>query len=95
MKKKFNRNDNKKRTENRSRDEDKSEATVLVIDGIVEKVLPNAVFNVRIAENHLVLAHVSGKMRMNYIKLLPGDRVAVEMSPYDKDKGRIKTRYRS
>lgn len=73
----------------------KKENNVVVIDGIVEKVLPNAVFHVRITENHLVLAHVSGKMRMNFIRLLPGDRVAVELSPYDLDKGRIKTRYRS
>jgi translation initiation factor IF-1 len=52
-------------------------------------------FQVRIQENHLVLAHVSGKMRMHYIKLLPGDRVAVELSPYDLTKGRIISRYRS
>ncbi|MGD1997398.1 MAG: translation initiation factor IF-1 [Candidatus Dependentiae bacterium] len=95
MKRKNNRNDKRNRVERKVRNAEKSEPTVLVIDGIVEKVLPNAVFQVRIAENHLVLAHVSGKMRMNYIRLLPGDRVAVEMSPYDKDKGRIKTRYRS
>lgn len=95
MRKKNNRSSRVKRSENRQQQEKKSEPTVFVIDGIVEKVLPNAVFHVRIAENHLVLAHVSGKMRMNYIRLLPGDRVAVEMSPYDKDKGRIKTRYRS
>lgn len=68
---------------------------VIVINGVVEKALPNAMFNVRITENHLVLAHVSGKMRMHYIKLLPGDRVAVELSPYDLSKGRIISRYRS
>lgn len=68
---------------------------VIVIDGIVEKALPNAMFQVKIQENHLVLAHVSGKMRMHYIKLLPGDRVAVELSPYDLTKGRIISRYRS
>lgn len=68
---------------------------VVVIDGIVEKALPNAMFQVKIQENHLVLAHVSGKMRMHYIKLLPGDRVAVELSPYDLTKGRIISRYRS
>lgn len=68
---------------------------VIVIDGIIEKALPNAMFQVKIQENHLVLAHVSGKMRMHYIKLLPGDRVAVELSPYDLTKGRIISRYRS
>jgi len=68
---------------------------VIVIDGIVEKALPNAMFQVKIEGNHLVLAHVSGKMRMHYIKLLPGDRVAVELSPYDLTKGRIIARYRT
>ena len=68
---------------------------VIIIDGNVEKALPNAMFQVQIGENHLVLAHVSGKMRMHYIKLLPGDRVAVELSPYDLTKGRIISRYRS
>ncbi len=67
----------------------------IVVDGVVEKALPNAVFNVRIEGGHLVLAHVSGKMRMYYIKLLPGDRVAVELSPYDLDKGRIISRYKA
>ena len=66
---------------------------VIVINGTVEKALPNAMFQVTIEGNHLVLAHVSGKMRMHYIKLLPGDRVAVEMSPYDLTKGRIVSRY--
>lgn len=66
---------------------------VIVINGIVEKALPNAVFQVKLEGDLLVLAHVSGKMRMHYIKLLPGDRVAVEMSPYDLTKGRIVSRY--
>ncbi len=66
---------------------------IIVINGTVEKALPNAMFQVTIEGNHLVLAHVSGKMRMHYIKLLPGDRVAVEMSPYDLTKGRIVSRY--
>ena len=67
---------------------------VIIIDGVVEKALPNAMFHVNIEGKHLVLAHVSGKMRMHYIKLLPGDRVAVELSPYDLTKGRIISRYR-
>jgi len=68
---------------------------VIVINGVVEKALPNAMFNVIVDGGHLVLAHVSGKMRMHYIKLLPGDRVAVELSPYDLTKGRIISRYDS
>lgn len=66
---------------------------VIVINGVVEKARPNAMFDVKIEGGHLVLAHVSGKMRMHYIKLLPGDRVAVELSPYDLTKGRIISRY--
>ena len=69
---------------------------VIVVDGIVEKALPNAMFNVKLIESgHMVLAHVSGKMRMHYIKLLPGDKVAVELSPYDLTKGRIISRYKT
>jgi len=68
---------------------------VIIINGSVEKALPNAMFQVIIEGGHLVLAHVSGKMRMHYIKLLPGDRVAVELSPYDLTKGRIVSRYDS
>ena len=69
---------------------------VIVVDGIVEKALPNAMFHVRLVEgDHVILAHVSGKMRMHYIKLLPGDRVAVELSPYDLSKGRIISRHRN
>jgi len=73
----------------------KKKSDVIVIDGMVEKALPNAMFQVRIEGDHLVLAHVSGKMRMHYIKLLPGDRVAVELSPYDLTKGRIVSRHRN
>ncbi len=67
---------------------------VIVVDGVVEKALPNAMFRVRIEGDHVILAHVSGKMRMHYIKLLPGDKVAVELSPYDLTKGRIISRYK-
>lgn len=73
----------------------KKKSDVIVIDGVVEKALPNAMFQVKIEGDHLVLAHVSGKMRMHYIKLLPGDKVAVELSPYDLTKGRIISRHRS
>lgn len=73
----------------------KTKKDAIVIDGIVEKALPNAMFQVRLEGGHLVLAHVSGKMRMYYIKLLPGDKVAVELSPYDLSKGRIISRYKA
>ncbi len=74
----------------------KKKEEVIVMDGIVEKALPNAMFNVRLLEgDHVILAHVSGKMRMHYIKLLPGDKVAVELSPYDLAKGRIISRYKN
>jgi translation initiation factor IF-1 len=63
-------------------------------DGTITEALPNAQFMVRLDNGHQLLAHVSGKMRMFYIKILPGDRVAVEMSPYDLTKGRITYRYK-
>tara|TARA_R110002096_G_scaffold201351_1_gene385807 strand:- start:3318 stop:3536 length:219 start_codon:yes stop_codon:yes gene_type:complete len=63
-------------------------------DGEIIEALPNAQFIVKLDNGHELLAHVSGKMRMYYIKILPGDRVAVEMSPYDLSKGRITYRYK-
>jgi translation initiation factor IF-1 len=63
-------------------------------DGIIQEALPNAQFRVKLDNGHELLAHVSGKMRMFYIKILPGDRVTVEMSPYDLSKGRITYRYK-
>ncbi|MCU0727007.1 MAG: translation initiation factor IF-1 [Planctomycetes bacterium] len=59
------------------------------VDGVVRESLPNARFRVELETGHIVLCHVSGKMRMNFIRILPGDRVQVEISPYDLDKGRI------
>ena len=59
------------------------------VEAAVKESLPNAMFRVQLKNGHLVLAHVSGKMRMNYIKILPGDKVVIEMSPYDLTKGRI------
>ena len=67
---------------------------VIVIDGKVIEALPNAMFRVELDNGHVVLCHISGKMRMHYIKILPGDRVKVEMSPYDLSKGRIVFRYK-
>lgn len=63
------------------------------IEGIVKEVLPNTLFRVEVTGERLILCHLSGRMRMNFIKILPGDRVKVEMTPYDKDKGRIIFRY--
>ena len=62
-------------------------------DGIILEALPNAMFKVELENGHVIIAHISGKMRMFYIKILPGDKVKVEMSPYDLTKGRISFRY--
>lgn len=59
------------------------------LEGIVEETLPSTTFKVKLDNGHVILAHISGRMRVNYIRLLPGDRVIVEMSPYDLTKGRI------
>jgi translation initiation factor IF-1 len=64
------------------------------VDGVVTETLPNANFRVRLDNGHEILAHISGKMRMHYIKILVGDKVAVELSPYDLNKGRITYRYK-
>jgi translation initiation factor IF-1 len=63
-------------------------------DGTIIEALSNAMFRVELENEHVIIAHISGKMRMNYIKILPGDRVKVEMSPYDLSKGRITYRYK-
>ena len=63
-------------------------------DGTIEEALSNAMFRVRLQNDHLIIATISGKMRMNYMRILPGDKVAVEMSPYDLTRGRITFRYR-
>ena len=62
-------------------------------EGVIVETLPNAMFKVELENGHVIIAHISGKMRMNYIKILPGDRVKVERSPYDLTKGRISFRY--
>ena len=66
----------------------------ITVEGIVQESLPNASFKVELETGHQVLAHVSGKMRMHFIKILPGDRVTVELSPYDLTRGRITYRYK-
>ena len=62
------------------------------VDAVVKEALPNARFNVQLTNGHIVLAHVSGKMRMHFIRILPGDEVTVELSPYDLSRGRITLR---
>jgi len=64
------------------------------LEGTVIEALPNASFRVELENKHVVLAHVSGKMRMNFIRILPGDRVTVELSPYDLNRGRITYRFK-
>ncbi|MDQ7844027.1 MAG: translation initiation factor IF-1 [Armatimonadota bacterium] len=64
------------------------------VEGQVVEVMPNALFRVELQTGHKVLAHISGKMRINFIRILPGDRVKVELSPYDPTRGRITYRYR-
>ena len=66
-----------------------SKADVIEIEGVVVEKLPNAMFKVELENGHVVHAHISGKLRMNFIKILPGDKVTLEMSPYDLSKGRI------
>ena len=66
-----------------------SKEAVLAVEGVILEALPNAQFKVELSNGHQILAHISGKLRMNYIRILPGDKVTVEMSPYDLTKGRI------
>lgn len=66
-----------------------SKADVIELEGIVAEKLPSAMFRVKLENGHEVLAHISGKLRMNYIRILPGDKVTLEMSPYDLSKARI------
>lgn len=71
-----------------------AKSDVIEVEGKVTETLPNAMFRVELENGHEVLAHVSGKIRMHYIRILPGDRVTVEMSPYDLSKGRITYRFK-
>ena len=66
----------------------------VTVEGTVVEALPNAMFRVELENKHTVLAHISGKMRMHFIKILPGDKVTVELSPYDLTRGRITYRYK-
>ncbi|HHY31656.1 MAG: translation initiation factor IF-1 [Firmicutes bacterium] len=71
-----------------------SKKDAIEVEGTVIEALPNAMFRVELENGHRVLAHVSGKMRMNFIRILPGDRVSVELSPYDLTRGRITYRFK-
>ena len=71
-----------------------SKQDVIEVEGVVVEALPNAIFKVKLENDHIVLAHVSGKMRMNFIRILPGDRVTMELTPYDLNRGRITYRFK-
>ena len=72
-----------------------SKSDVIEVEGVVTESFPNAMFEVQLPNGHKVLAHVSGKMRMNYIRIYPGDKVKIELSPYDLTRGRITWRSKS
>ena len=67
---------------------------VIEVQGVVMETLPNAMFRVKLENDHKILAHISGKMRMHFIRILPGDKVTVELSPYDLSRGRITYRFK-
>jgi translation initiation factor IF-1 len=71
-----------------------SKEDVIEVEGTVVESLPNAMFQVKLENGHIVLAHVSGKMRMNFIRILPGDKVTMELTPYDLNRGRITYRFK-
>lgn len=71
-----------------------SKEEAITVNGVVKEPLPNAMFKVELENGHVVLAHISGKMRMHNIRILPGDRVSLELSPYDLNRGRITYRYK-
>ena len=71
-----------------------SKVDVIEVEGVVVEALQNAMFKVKLENDHIVLAHVSGKMRMNFIRILPGDRVTLELTPYDLNRGRITYRFK-
>ncbi len=71
-----------------------SKEEAIIVNGVVREPLPNAMFKVELENGHIVLAHISGKMRMHNIRILPGDKVTVELSPYDLNRGRITYRFK-
>ena len=85
----------KKRGTDGERQEPAPKPDIIEVDGVIVETLPNAMFRVEIEGGHNVLAHISGRMRMHFIRILPGDSVKVELSPYDLTRGRITSRYKS
>lgn len=71
-----------------------SKQDVIEVEGTILEALPNAMFKVKLQNDHEILAHISGKIRMNFIKILPGDRVTIELTPYDLNRGRITYRFK-
>ena len=71
-----------------------SKQDVIEVEGTILEALPNAMLQVQLVNGHVILAHISGKIRMNFIKILPGDKVTVELTPYDLNRGRITYRYK-
>ena len=71
-----------------------SKQDVIEVEGTILESLPNAMFQVKLENDHVILAHISGQIRMNFIKILPGDRVTVELTPYDLNRGRITYRFK-
>ena len=71
-----------------------SKQDVIEVEGTILEALPNAMFQVQLVNGHVILAHISGKIRMNFIKILPGDKGTVELTPYDLNRGRITYRYK-
>lgn len=71
-----------------------SKQDVIEVEGTIVEALPNAMFQVKLENGHVILAHISGKIRMNFIKILPGDKVTVELTPYDLNRGRITYRFK-
>jgi translation initiation factor IF-1 len=78
----------------RNKDLKMAKSDVIEVDGKIVEALPNATFRVELDNGHIILCHIAGKMRMHYIKILPGDRVKLELTPYSLDKGRITYRYK-
>lgn len=77
-----------------NREEKQNKKEVIELKGVILETLPNAMFKVELENGHEILAHISGRMRMHYIKILPGDTVTIEMTPYDLTKGRITFRHK-
>jgi len=82
------------KAKNKAKESSSAKEEGIQVEGTVLEPLPNAMFNVELDNGHKVLAHISGKMRMHYIRILPGDRVLIELSPYDLTRGRVVYRYK-